>query len=228
MSSLSEEELLALHGKDYVARFEKKQDKFRLERLLPYLQLAKSDHVADFACGNAMLMPHIAPLVSRYDGVDFSSDFIAAATEHAKQENIENASFHCEDINQFCKNRPARFDAGFAMDFSEHVYDEDWLQILLSIRSALKPGAYFYLHTPNASYIIERLKAAGVLRQLPEHIAVRNDSANVKLLEEAGFLDINVTFLAHYEKRQAWVHHLSRLPLLGRHLRARLFIVCRA
>ena len=228
MSGLSEEELRALHGEDYVARFKTNQDNFRLERLLPYLQLKKTDRIADFACGNAMLMPLIAPLVASYDGVDFSSDFIAAATEHAVAENIDNATFHCEDINQFCKNRPKQFDAGFAMDFSEHVYDEDWLQILSAIRNSLKPGAWFYLHTPNASYLIEQLKSAGILRQLPEHIAVRDDHANVRLLETAGFNEISVTFLPHYEKRQAWVHHFHHIPLLGKLFRARLFIMCKA
>lgn len=228
MKNHSDDDLRALHGEEYVARFSVNQDRFRLKRLLPYLQLQSTDHVVDFACGNAMLMPYIAPLVDSYDGVDFSPEFITAAKDHARQAKINNSTFHCEDINQFCQQRVKQFDAAFAMDFSEHVYDKDWLKILSSIRSSLKPGASFYLHTPNAEYIIERLKASGILHQLPEHISVRDAKANTDLLREAGFNDIDITFIAHYERRQAWMHGLRHLPLLGPLFRARLFITCKS
>ncbi len=227
MPSLTKEQLRALHGGNYVARFVENQDQFRLSRLVPHMHLRVDADVVDFACGNAMLMPLVAPRVATYSGVDFSPEFILAAETHVQRTQITNASFHCADINEFCWQRPQEFDVAFAMDLSEHVYDADWLQILKSIRHSLKPGATLFLHTPNAAYLIERLKAQGVLRQFPEHIAVRDASANKALLEEAGFSSIVVSFLPHYEKRQAWVHCLRVLPVVGRLFEARLFIQCK-
>jgi len=60
------------------------------------------------------------------------------------------------------------------MDFSEHVYDEEWREILRGIRSALKPTGRLYLHTPNAEFILEIMKARNlILARQPEHVAVR-------------------------------------------------------
>ncbi|NAZ92385.1 methyltransferase domain-containing protein [Vibrio toranzoniae] len=228
MSKFSRDELQALHGKKYVTDFLLNQNKFRIERILPFIDVTSSSDVADFACGNAMLMPFIAPLVNHYVGVDFSSEFINAANEHKKQSGITNASFYCENINKFCERNQKQFDVTFAMDFSEHVYDDDWLEILVSIRESMKTGATMYLHTPNAGYLVERIKKLGIVQQLPEHIAVRDTTQNVRLLEVAGFKDIKVTYLAHYEKRQAWLHSLQHLPILGPLFQARLLITCKS
>ncbi len=225
---LSNDDLHALHGKQYVKDFLLNQNKFRIERILPFIDVTESSNVADFACGNAMLMPYIAPLVNNYVGVDFSSEFINAAQEHKKQSGITNASFYCEDIKNFCKRNQNKFDITFAMDFSEHVYDDDWLEILVSIRESMKDGGSMYLHTPNARYVIERIKKLGIVQQLPEHIAVRDATENARLLELAGFKTITIKYLAHYEKRQAWLHSLRHIPILGEIFQARILIICTA
>ena len=67
-------------------------------------------------------------------GVDFSQPFIDAANDKKRQLGIENARFFCSTIKEFCEENKAQFDGGFAMDFSEHVYDEEWLAILQSFR----------------------------------------------------------------------------------------------
>jgi len=51
----SREELKALYGAEYVQKF-KTQSPRRLGRLLPYLRLRPTDIVADFGCGNGMLL----------------------------------------------------------------------------------------------------------------------------------------------------------------------------
>ena len=224
----TDNELRALHGKGYVEKFESNQSHVRLDRLLPYMHLGRDDDVVDYACGNAMLMPHLVQLVNTYTGVDFSKEFIDAAELRKDELKIGNANFYCGDIEEFCRSRQQTFDAAFAMDFSEHVYDESWCEILTSIRYSLKESGKFYMHTPNAEYIIELLKDIDVLKQLPEHIAVRNAENNVKLLKRSGFSNIKVYSLSHYEKRQEWVHHLRHLPFIGMYFRARLFISCTA
>ena len=51
-----------------------------------------------------------------------------------------------------------KFDLGFAMDFSEHVYDKQWIEILKSIRKSMKPDGKLYLHTPNFDFFLEKMK----------------------------------------------------------------------
>ncbi|UCF61753.1 MAG: class I SAM-dependent methyltransferase, partial [Anaerolineaceae bacterium] len=129
----SQKELKDLHGKEYVESYRKKTP-LRLARLVRYMNIKSTYIVADFACGNGMLMEIIAPKVKSYIGVDFSELFIKAANKKKEELSINNAEFVCSDINEFCLSHINSFDVGFAMDFSEHVYDMEWVQILKSIR----------------------------------------------------------------------------------------------
>jgi 2-polyprenyl-6-hydroxyphenyl methylase/3-demethylubiquinone-9 3-methyltransferase len=162
--------------------------------------------------------------IFEYHGVDFSEEMIASAENRSKQLEFTNRKFYVQDIVEFAKEHKQQFDVAFAMDFSEHVCDKDWVGILKAIRSSLKLGGKLYMHTPNAEYAIEILKDIGVLKQFPEHIAVRDANENVALLKQANFIDIEVVFLPHYELRQQWVHWFSFLPVIGGYFQARLFI----
>ncbi len=216
-----------LHSGAYVEMYEKKPIS-RVARLVPYLDLKGSEELADFACGNAMLLPLIHKSIAHYHGVDFSEDFIKAAQQRAAKHSIDNCTFYCEDIVGFCDAHIGCFDIATAFDFSEHIEDSDFLRIFGAIRRSLKPGGRLFLHTPNLEFFIERLKAKGVMKQFPEHIAVRATEENVALLEQSGFAPSNiaVTELAHYESLR-FVHPLRHLPVVGRMFVARLFIECR-
>jgi 2-polyprenyl-6-hydroxyphenyl methylase/3-demethylubiquinone-9 3-methyltransferase len=217
-------DLKHLYGKEYVAAFEK-QNRFRLIRLLKYIHLEKSYVVADFACGNGMLMELVAPRVSSYVGVDFSEPFIEAANKKKDQLRITNAHFECAEIVEFCQRHQNAFDAAFAMDFSEHVYDNEWSQILRSMGSSLKPKGTLYLHTPNAEFFLERMKTRGFLvKQFSEHIAVRTPEQNAKLLQEAGFQVTHIRFIAHYNAILRIVHPLSFIPVIGNFFKARILL----
>ncbi|HDS15887.1 MAG TPA: class I SAM-dependent methyltransferase [Proteobacteria bacterium] len=158
MNKKSYDELKLLYGLDYVNAFEKMQSPARLERLYDYFELEAGYVVADFACGNGMLMSYLSSRVKHYFGIDFSEHFVKQANDSKDRLMISNATFVCSDIVDFCINNPGKFDVGFALDFSEHVYDDEWLEILRAIKSLLKIGGKLYLHTPNADYFIEIMK----------------------------------------------------------------------
>jgi len=112
-----------------------------------------------------------------------------------------------------------------AFDFSEHVGDEEWLQILLSIKSSLKKEGKLYIHTPNGKYFLEIMKNKNfIFSQFPEHIAVRNAKQNIILLEKAGYEIQGVKFLSHYNILK-YIHLLSFIPWLGSYFQARFFII---
>jgi cyclopropane fatty-acyl-phospholipid synthase-like methyltransferase len=221
------EELKELHGEDYALRFERGQLPVRLERLKGHIKLHEWMSVADFGCGSGLLAEHIASKVRRYVGVDFSSAFIDRARRRAALLGISNAEFVCCEITNFCHGNLAQFDAAFAMDFSEHVYDQEWMGILAAIRSSLKKGGEFYLHTPNANFFLEIMKKHNfIVRQFPEHVAVRTAAQNVTLIKQAGFSVDKVMMLPHYNVLRH-LHFLFRLPLLGPYFEARIFIRAR-
>ncbi|MFM5925139.1 MAG: SAM-dependent methyltransferase [Novosphingobium sp.] len=219
---------LALHSGDYVARYNAKSID-RVAALARRMKLSPRARLADFACGNGMLLHALGTREGSYDGVDFSPDFIASANEWAAREGRANYRFHGQDIIAFCTGHPAEFDAAATLDFSEHVTDDLAIPIYAAIRQSLVPGGTLYLHTPNGDFFMERAKDVGILPQFAEHIAVRNGAETVDLLVKAGFAreGIRLTHIAHYNVLK-WLHPLSGLPLIGKWFQARLWIEARA
>lgn len=226
---LSPDQLRDLYRGDYVESFRKgTRIQERLVRLLPLIDLGTEMVVADLGCGDGLLLDLLHDRVGHYHGIDFSSEFIAAARRNQDAAGIANATFHCESIVDFCARHPGGIDRFFAMDFTEHVYDEDLLPILAAARRALKSGGRLYVHTPDAAFLLEILKDRGILKQVTGHVAVRSAAQYAALMTAAGFRETIVRHLPHYLPAVGWVHALSWLPWAGRHLRARLFLDCRA
>jgi 2-polyprenyl-3-methyl-5-hydroxy-6-metoxy-1,4-benzoquinol methylase len=172
-------------------------------------------------------MEIIAPQVKQYVGIDFSKPFIDEANFNKKRLNIKNAKFECGDINEFCQRNKNNFDIIFAMDISEHIYDLEWLEILQNIHNALNNNGILYLHTPNASFFLEKMKKHNfIFKQFPEHIAVRTLEHNFMLLKQAGFTVNYAYLLAHYNQLKIF-HILSYLPRLKHFFGARIFIVAK-
>ena len=223
MTIKSHEELKALHGEAYVESFQHNSP-WRLNRLLDYMDINAATRAVDYGCGNGMLMEFIAGRVHSYTGVDFSEAFIRAANAKKTALAIGNAEFVCADITEFGQQHAGSFDVAFAMDFSEHVYDGDWARILRGIRLSLKPGGKFYLHTPNADFVVEQMKSRNfILKQFPEHIAVRSPQHNAALLREAGFTVKQLWLVPHYNVLKL-LHPLSYLPVIGKFFKARILI----
>lgn len=215
---------VALHSGDYVERYNAKPLD-RVRGLARRMRLAPGARLADFACGNGMLLHALGAREGSYDGVDFSPDFITSGDAWAARAGCKDYRFHCADIIDFCTRRPAQFDAAATLDFSEHVEDDLAVPIYAAIRQSLALGGKLYLHTPNGNFFMERAKDKGLLRQFPEHIAVRNGTQTVELLVKAGFPrdGIRLTHIAHYNVLK-WLHPLSNLPLIGHWFQARLWI----
>lgn len=215
---------LTLHSGDYVARYNAKPLS-RVRNLVPRMTLTSDTRIADFACGNGMLLQAIGDSVSFYDGIDFSPDFIEAANNWAEQTGRRNYHFHCADIRSFCEQNRHYYDVAATLDFSEHIDDDLAIDIYSSIRQSLRRGGRLYLHTPNLDFFMERAKQVGIVPQFPEHIAVRNGPQTANLLEKAGFdpRKIRVETIAHYNVLKL-IHPLSRLPLVGPFFAARLWI----
>ena len=222
---LSEAELHAIYDQGYVDQYDPHAIQ-RMLRMLPLFDLSGQEVVADFGCGNGVLLDLIGPRVREYVGVDFSEAFVRAAERRRDARGITNGAFCCADIAAFCAGHPHRFDAGFALDFSEHIYDDQFLRIFRAIHDALKPGAPLYLHTPNAEYFLERFHACGILKPVEGHVGVRDARSHQSLLARCGFANVDVRYLPHYLNLASAFHFFGRLPLVGRHFRARLLLTC--
>lgn len=216
-----------MHSGDYVDLLDSVPIS-RLQRLVPLMDLSPTTRLIDFACGTGPFSAIVQELVGSYEGIDFSPDMVTAARRIAEEKGVANATFHCEDIVSFCAHHHGEYDIVTANDFSEHVYDNDFLQIFRGAHDILKPGGLLYIYTPNLTFFWEWMKDVGLAKQFPQHIAVRDAGQYLALLEQCGFEreNIEVRHLAHFNILRR-VHWLSYLPLVGRYFQAKLFISCR-
>jgi len=220
-----EHQQLHLHDKGYMDKLLENESNGRINKLLKFMDLKEGLAVADFACGNGVMLEFLEQKVGEYFGVDFSPYAIKNAEIRKKKLGAANAYFFCDSIQSFCEKNHEKFDIGMALDFSEHVNDEEWLQVLNSIKSSLKTGGELYIHTPNGSFFLEIMKSKNfIFKQFPEHIAVRSAKQNIILLEKAGYKIQDIKFLCHYNILK-YIHLFSFIPWLGSYFQARLFII---
>lgn len=225
-AKLTLEQRKSLHSTEYVAIYQKKSQ-VKLRNLVDRMELDINSDVVDFGCGDAEIARHLKDRIKSYSGIDFSEEFIEAAMQKMKLWNASNVFLECGSIVDFSTRNIASFDVGLALDISEHIYDAEWQDIVNAMFRCLRAGGRFYLHTPNAEFFLEVLKERKILlSQSPEHIAIRNAKSNVDFLERAGFENITVDFIPHYNIMRV-IHPLSLMPAVGRYFKARLFISAR-
>ncbi len=223
---LTPNQLKSIYGAEYVAKYHVR-DYRRIKRLLKYMNLRPNDRVLDIGCGNALLLDYIRDKIGSYIGVDFSEDFIKVAKERAEKMNVVNAHFTCEDIIDFVSKQPDKsFDKIFALDFVEHIYDNEFIALFSGLNRILKDGGELYIHTPNREYFLEILKAHNILRTHPEHIGVRTSKQYERILAELGFSNIKTINFPHYVRILYPVDLIRFVPIVGKYFWSRLFIIC--
>lgn len=200
----------------------------RIRQILDHLQLKSTESVCEFGCGLGHILIAIAPQIRSGLGIDVSEYAVSKATHDAKSKGIENIEFRSIDIEKLVAdvNLANSFDVVLMMDISEHLYDETLQRFFASARAVLKPEGRLIIHTPNAAYYLERMKAHNfILKQFESHIAVRNFAQHLPLLEACNFSRIQTQYLPHYNRALRILDTiLMRVPLLNRLFRARLLI----
>lgn len=223
---LDERKRLDLHSGDYV-RVLAAVPSSRFIRLLPMLELHPDDRLVDFGCGSGVFAKLVHSQIASYHGVDFSQEFIGEAHRLAEAEGLSNVNFYCQDIVSFCAERSNEYDIVTAFDFSEHIYDNDFIAIFGGAYRILKPGGSLYLYTPNLNFFWEWMKSVGLVKQFPQHIAVRTHQQHLALLQQCNFMleNIYLSCPPHFNIFR-FLHPLRHLPLIGRWFEAKLFYRC--
>ena len=221
MKVISDREYNNSHFKTY------KNQKNRLLRLVKYIKFSKDDEIVDFACGNGLWADVVSKKVRTYTGVDFSKPFIKLAGYRGKIRGSSNLKFYCEDIANFSQDNLGKFDKAFALDFTEHIYDKEFLRLFTAIKNTVRDGGKLYIHTPNGDYFLELMKKSNIfLKQSKGHIGIRNDKELTKLLSGVGFKSTKISHLPHYLKPFTAFHFIGLTPVIGKFFKARLWIEC--
>ena len=168
----------------------------------------------------------LAPRVKEAIGVDASPRALELARARARELGFENVRFVEEDVADLSSLPAGSIDVAGAFDLLEHVDDDTVRRMLRSLSRVIKPGGRFVAYTPNREHYVERLKARGILlKQFPEHIAVRRPSEIRRLLQEEGWRVRSLRYSTAPFPLVRWIERaLWRLPLLGPLFRYRILV----
>jgi ubiquinone/menaquinone biosynthesis C-methylase UbiE len=168
----------------------------------------------------------LAPRVKEAIGVDASPRALELAMARAREHGLANVRFLAGDVANLPGICDASIDVAGAFDLLEHVDDETVRRMLRSLSRVLKPGGVFVAYTPNREHYVERLKARNfVLKQFPEHIAVRRPREIRRLLEGEGWSVRSMRYSTAPFPVIRWIERpLSRLPFVGPLFRYRILL----
>ena len=159
-------------------------------------------------------------------GVDAAPEAIAMAEAERIRRGIPNVRWLEADVARLPSIASGTVDAVAAIDLVEHVDDPTLRAMLAECRRILKPGGRLGIYTPDRLHYVERLKAHDlVLRQFPQHIAVRRMDEYLVFLREAGFGIRLADWSVSPFPAVRWLERLlSPLPLLGPTFRYRILL----
>jgi SAM-dependent methyltransferase len=171
----------------------------------------------------------LAPLVKEAVGVDASPRALEIAEEERARRRLDNVRFVEGDVATLSAIPNASIDVAGAFDLLEHVDDATVRQMLRALARILKPGGRFVAYTPNREHYVERMKARGILlKQFPQHIAVRRPREIVLLLQSEGWRIDSLTYSPAPFPGVRWIEKaLWRLPGIGRLFRYRILLSAR-
>ena len=168
----------------------------------------------------------LAPRVREAIGIDASPKAIEIAERERTRRGLGNVRFVAGDVADLAPIPDASVDVAGAFDLLEHVDDATVRHMLSSLRRVLRSGGIFVAYTPNREHYVERLKAHDlVLKQFPEHIAVRRPAEIRRLLEEEGWRIVELSYsTAPFPVVRLLERLLAPLPGIGRLFRYRILI----
>jgi 2-polyprenyl-6-hydroxyphenyl methylase / 3-demethylubiquinone-9 3-methyltransferase len=227
---MADEQLDDWYDEAYFDRYPKHQR--RIRQILEHVNFQSTDVVCEFGCGLGHILLAISKDIAQGTGIDVSEYAISSAISAADKSAATNLNFQSIDIISLVDDEQyhQRFDKVLMMDISEHLYDDTLLDFLKSAHWVLKPGGMLLLHTPNAEYFLERMKAHNfIVKQFESHIAVRNFLQHEPILKSAGFSKVTVKYLPHYNRVLGLMDRvLMRIPIIRRLFRARILLTARS
>ena len=202
----------------------------RIAAITRLLDLQGNEIVCEIGCAAGHFLAAIADRIGHGTGIDTAVAAIRAATRISEKHDLQNIDFVEISAEEYAAapERHNQCHYVFLMDVTEHIDDAVMLEVLGASRHLLRHDGQLVIHTPNLDYWLERLKSKNIVPQLEGHIAVRNRTQYLRLLEQAGFELVRHESLPHYRQPLRLVDSiLLYIPLVGRLFASRLFLVAR-
>lgn len=230
---LTKEELLKLNHNDHEWAFDLYLNESRLTRdkqkfLLEWVSPSEGDVILE--CGSSSgktSIDFVRKSNCQVLGVDFDERAVrisASMRDRHFPEVAERCQFVCEDLESM--RFSDQFNKVLMPDFSEHIPDTTFKNILDNLRSQL-PRTRLYIYTPLRSHLFEILKHRNIILKNPSgHINVKTAKELVSFLEENAWKiesikwrESSIPIFRNVEKI------LGHIPLVGSLFQRRIAII---
>ncbi len=183
-----------------------------------------TDVVLELGSARGDIAFFLAPRCREVLGVDAAPEAIAMAEAERERRKIPNVRWLLADVADLSAVATESVDAVAAIDLVEHVDDATLRSMLAEAKRVLKPGGRLGLYTPDRAHWVERMKARDfVIRQFPQHIAVRRAEAYRRFLADAGFaLVLDAWSVSPFPLVRHAERLLAPLPVVGTTFRYRI------
>lgn len=174
----------------------RRRTRFARRRIANVFALAPSvagRRVIDLGCGMGTFAIEATRAGARGVGIDPSAAALAAARRVAAAENVPVGFVRADAAALPFAGGSG--DVMIAADLVEHLDDDTLRRVLTEAERVLGPGGALIVYTPSASHLFERLRSAGVMRQDPSHIGIRDADALGRVIEGAGLHVAEVHYL---------------------------------
>ena len=188
-----------------------------------------SDRILELGSARGDVSFFLAAHAKDVVGVDASDDALQLAEAGRARRGISNVRFVKADVADLSVFPDASFDAIAAIDLVEHIDDPTLEAMLGECRRVLRHGGRLGLYTPDRAHYVERLKAHDlILKQFPQHIAVRRAGAYRRFLAGAGLCISLDAYSVSPFPGVRWIEAaLAVVPFVGETFRYRILLQAR-
>lgn len=160
------------------------EEKFQFtNEIIPLLQVDKTIQILDIGCGTGSLLAALKEKgYHAIQGIDISQEQVDIAHSLGMNEVI------CINLNDFLKQSNELFDVICGMDIIEHFTKDELVELLLLLKTKLKPSGKLIFRTPNLDAPFASIYAHGDFT----HENFMNANSANQLLLATGFINITI------------------------------------
>jgi len=160
---------------------------YKLKKVFKLYSPGKNERVVDLGSAWGAFSFELAPYCKQTIGVDFSETAAKYCMKRLRSEKLANLSFVCADA-QNTGLKPDSIDSIFCSDLVEHLYPNQFLNMLDECKRILKPKGKLVIWTPHRGHILEKMKNNDIiLKRDPAHVDYKSMSLIVAELKSRGF-----------------------------------------
>lgn len=160
---------------------------YKIKKVFQLYKPGNNERVVDLGSAWGAFSFELAPQCRQTIGVDFSETAAKFCMKRLRSSTCKNLSFVCADA-QSTGLKPGCIDSIFCSDLVEHLYPDQFVNMLDECKRVLRPGGNLVIWTPHRGHILERMKNNDiVLKRDPAHVDYKSMKLIVDELKSRGF-----------------------------------------